>query len=882
MRRKVFNFLLAFFSSFYCYAALAQEGEIDISTPKNFRHQLKKDLLESDEQRRLQIQKRLGIPDFEEFLKENLALDQKALQEISQQTPQSMPFDFHYIWVGGPLYQEYWHSMCGFAALLKKAQYPGKVHIWVDKHSNIDWLLEQDGQGGRKRVPNEYFSCYEKWINIINTDELLPNNPDFLTSAQWKEFWNLVNWELHGLKNLAAVSDYLRLEILRQRGGIYLDCDLLPLTFNAQDLSKGLVFPHNFKTLGDNNCVIGSTSNHPILKTAIRYGVINYLKSFSKIQEKRKTDHPLHHLTKNFMNGPKAKSNPRFDGTILTSGPALFYYPILQCVDIQTRQDLSFSQKSSTSHPFLKTLDSTFQGIQVLLDTEFFLENKKLEKIKIFLKKKNEGEMPLDTNLFYYNFLSVMGVALQSKPVDKQGVLFFAEFLQMVLSEINQQTPFLKPQQNPEEYFQQKLTSLKEEILNIKKGDSYLKRETHIRLINEAIAFVQYHLEGVLLNSYNPQTKRKVFEKNPVSFIDLGSGLRFLYLCENTWMGQPYRYPSFDNEFRSYGPQDKIMIQNQANKQILEDLALIRRIRDCLTSGTKATMVTNLNLNLQIGEILMLKKCKTTVENTWATLTKLAPGTPWNPDKEVEEAVKVVLKKMGVWKIRVSQRNQEQWVTYPWIKLAILLSFRIFPNQIMEWGGMSAYDKIPLKFEGWKESDFQKAGFRVCPGAVVRESAYIGPGVILMPNSFVNMGAYIGERTMVDTGARIGSCAQIGALCHISGGVGIGGVLEPLQNKPVIIEDFCFIGANSEIAEGVIIEKGSVISMGSFIGASTKIVDRQTGEIFYGRVPAYSVVVPGFLPNSDPTKPGLACAVIIKHVDEQTRKKTSINELLRE
>jgi 2,3,4,5-tetrahydropyridine-2-carboxylate N-succinyltransferase len=192
----------------------------------------------------------------------------------------------------------------------------------------------------------------------------------------------------------------------------------------------------------------------------------------------------------------------------------------------------------------------------------------------------------------------------------------------------------------------------------------------------------------------------------------------------------------------------------------------------------------------------------------------------------------------------------------------------------------SWFDKVPSKFMGWKEEDFHKAGFRAVPPCAVRRGAYIAPNVVLMP-SYVNIGAYVGEGTMVDTWATIGSCAQIGKHCHISGGTGIGGVLEPLQAGPVVIEDNCFIGARSEVAEGVVVEEGSVISMGVFLGASTKIVDRETGNVTYSRIPSYSVVVPGTLPGKTPTSPGLYCAVIVKRVDEKTRAKTGINELLR-
>ncbi len=232
-------------------------------------------------------------------------------------------------------------------------------------------------------------------------------------------------------------------------------------------------------------------------------------------------------------------------------------------------------------------------------------------------------------------------------------------------------------------------------------------------------------------------------------------------------------------------------------------------------------------------------------------------------------------------KARVAEPGAAGWTVHQWLKQAVLLSFRLNPNVTME----GVFDKVPLKFEGWDQDRFTAAGFRAVPGAVVRRSAYIAPGVVLMP-SFVNVGAYVAEGTMIDTWSTVGSCAQIGKNCHISGGVGIGGVLEPLQANPVVIEDNCFIGARSEVAEGVIVETGAVLSMGVFLGASTKIIDRESGEVFIGRVPAYSVVVPGTLPGKPLTDgtpgPNLACAVIVKRVDAQTRSKTSINELLRD
>lgn len=255
---------------------------------------------------------------------------------------------------------------------------------------------------------------------------------------------------------------------------------------------------------------------------------------------------------------------------------------------------------------------------------------------------------------------------------------------------------------------------------------------------------------------------------------------------------------------------------------------------------------------------------------------------------EVRDAVDAALDLLDKGKVRVATRGDDgHWTVHQWLKKAVLLSFRLNPMEIIKGGPGDAvwWDKVPSKFDGWRALDFENAAFRAVPGCIVRRSAYIAPGAILMP-CFVNLGGYVDEGTMIDTWATVGSCAQIGKNVHISGGTGIGGVLEPLQAGPVIIEDNCFIGARSEVAEGVIVREGAVLSMGVFIGASTKIIDRETGEVFRGEVPAYSVVVPGTLPGkplpNGSAGPGLACAVIVKRVDAQTRSKTSINELLRE
>ncbi|NBQ74703.1 MAG: 2,3,4,5-tetrahydropyridine-2,6-dicarboxylate N-succinyltransferase [Acetobacteraceae bacterium] len=269
------------------------------------------------------------------------------------------------------------------------------------------------------------------------------------------------------------------------------------------------------------------------------------------------------------------------------------------------------------------------------------------------------------------------------------------------------------------------------------------------------------------------------------------------------------------------------------------------------------------------------------IEALWDRRDQLSPTTTGADRASVEEALEM----LDSGKARVAEPDGNGgWKVNQWLKQAVLMSFRLADSAPMDIS-TGAYDKVPLKFEGWGENRFREAGFRVVPGAVVRRSAYIARNVVLMP-SFVNLGARVEENTMVDTWATVGSCAQIGKNVHLSGGVGIGGVLEPLQANPVVIEDDCFIGARSEVVEGVIVERGSVLSMGVFISATTKIVDRTTGEIFMGRVPSYSVVVPGSLPGKPlpdgSPGPSLYCAVIVKRVDAQTRAKTAINELLRD
>jgi 2,3,4,5-tetrahydropyridine-2-carboxylate N-succinyltransferase len=253
-----------------------------------------------------------------------------------------------------------------------------------------------------------------------------------------------------------------------------------------------------------------------------------------------------------------------------------------------------------------------------------------------------------------------------------------------------------------------------------------------------------------------------------------------------------------------------------------------------------------------------------------------------NSDKSIIEAIKETIELTDQGKIRVAEKKDGAWIVNQWVKKAILLSFKINKMEILRGPYTTWYDKVPGKSVNWKEDDWKKAGYRHVPNGVVRKGSFIAKNAVLMP-CFVNLGAYVDEGTMIDTWASVGSCAQVGKNCHISGGAGIGGVLEPLQAGPVIIEDNCFVGARSEIAEGVLVEEGAVISMGVYIGASTKIIDRASGEITYGKVPAYSVVVPGNLPNkSNPDGPSLYCAVIVKKVDSKTRSKTSINDLLRD
>ena len=264
------------------------------------------------------------------------------------------------------------------------------------------------------------------------------------------------------------------------------------------------------------------------------------------------------------------------------------------------------------------------------------------------------------------------------------------------------------------------------------------------------------------------------------------------------------------------------------------------------------------------------------IEQTWENRANLQPG---NAPARVGEAVEHILGELDQGKLRVAEKIDGNWVTHQWIKKAVLLSFRLEDNHVMEGGATKYFDKVPSKFAHYDQHMFSKSGVRVVPPATARRGSYLARNVVLMP-SFVNIGAYVDEGTMVDAWATVGSCAQIGKNVHLSGGVGIGGVLEPLQANPTIIEDNCFIGARSEVVEGVIVEENSVISMGVYIGQSTKIYDRATGQVSYGRIPAGSVVVSGNLPSAD-GKYSLYCAVIVKRVDAQTRAKTGINELLR-
>ena len=251
-------------------------------------------------------------------------------------------------------------------------------------------------------------------------------------------------------------------------------------------------------------------------------------------------------------------------------------------------------------------------------------------------------------------------------------------------------------------------------------------------------------------------------------------------------------------------------------------------------------------------------------------------------NKKLLKTINEIIELLDTGKIRVAEKKSNSWIVNQWIKKAILLSFRVNKMKTSKGPYATWFDKVEGKTKKWNEKKLIKAGFRSVPNGVIRKGAFVAKNVVLMP-SFVNLGAYVDEGTMIDTWASVGSCAQVGKNCHISGGAGIGGVLEPLQANPVIIEDNCFVGARAEIAEGVIVEKGSVLSMGVYIGASTKIVDRTTGEIIYGRVPSYSVVVPGTIPNkNNPDGPSLYCVVIVKKVDEKTRSKTSINDLLRD
>ena len=271
-----------------------------------------------------------------------------------------------------------------------------------------------------------------------------------------------------------------------------------------------------------------------------------------------------------------------------------------------------------------------------------------------------------------------------------------------------------------------------------------------------------------------------------------------------------------------------------------------------------------------------MSQLQKTIESAWESRASISATTP---PAGIRDAVESVIAQLDAGTLRVAEKSGSDWKTNEWVKKAVLLSFRLYDNTVMPGGSMQYYDKVATKFAGYSQADFAAGGFRVVPPAVARRGSFISRNVVLLP-SYVNIGAYVDEGTMVDTWATVGSCAQIGKNVHLSGGVGIGGVLEPLQANPTIIEDNCFIGARSEVVEGVIVEENSVISMGVFIGQSTKIYDRASGKIHMGRVPSGSVVVPGSLPSPD-GKYSLACAVIVKRVDAQTRAKTSINDLLR-
>lgn len=276
----------------------------------------------------------------------------------------------------------------------------------------------------------------------------------------------------------------------------------------------------------------------------------------------------------------------------------------------------------------------------------------------------------------------------------------------------------------------------------------------------------------------------------------------------------------------------------------------------------------------------MIEELKRVIEAAW----EARDGINTSTQGEVRDAVRETIELLDTGALRVAERQADgAWVTHQWAKQAILLLFRLTPNAVIEADAPGPYwDKVPLKFSGWDAARFEQAGFRAVPGAIVRKGAFIGRGVVMTP-SFVNIGAYVDEGTMVDTWATVGSCAQIGKNVHLSGGAGIGGVLEPLQANPTIIEDNCFIGARSEVAEGVVVREGSVLSMGVYLTSTTPIVNRRTGEVTTGEVPPYSVVMSGSRPNAhDPSLPSTYCAVIMKTVDERTRSKTSINELLRD
>ncbi len=551
---------------------------------------LEKDLIESDKKRLGQILKRLDFQNLEDMIQKNLSLDQQAIEQaIAQQSP-SISKDFHYIWVGGPLYQEYWQGICHLAMLLKKGKYPGKVNIWVDKPSNLDWLSVKQTPGRRLKVFNESMQFYQKVFTVRNISDLKSQVPDFLTPRQHTEYWNIINFELHGLQNLAAASDYLRLEILRQQGGIYLDTDIVCLLFNGQHSSaSSLEAKPDFKIINLNNSFIISPPAHPVVNTAVRYGVVNYLKYFLRIQDKRRTDKPLYHLGQKTTSLEDKEINTRFNLTIVASGPGLLHLPILQRLSYQDLRKMCLVLTKVTPKFSLPLQGSDYETIKMLVESGVFdeIESKNLKKIRNMITKGSDSQSIQNTNIFLNSVFGLFIDFIDAGDIDLNQIKFLVSFTTGILGQIITETPLIVHQQSLQGHYLNKLTELEKELNSYKPRTPYRSGRKDIQIVKKSIEFIRYHLQGVLLFMGNSWVKNKNFTKD-VKVITLENGLSFLYNCDNSWMGEPYKYPAFDNEFRLYSAQHKIPVNkhqpisiHQASIQHLMSI-----IESCLVNKT--------------------------------------------------------------------------------------------------------------------------------------------------------------------------------------------------------------------------------------------------------------------------------------------------------